>query len=127
MAGAQIQTVSSGAEKAKLLLAGALVIGGLAAYYLLASQGSLIQWVGLLAGVVLGVVTFFVSEPGRRLWAFGRDSWREMYKVVWPTRKETMQTTAFVFAFAVAIALFLWMVDKVLGWVLYDLILGWRG
>ena len=127
MAGAQIQTVSSGADKAKLLLAGVLVIGGLAAFYLLASQGSLIQWAGLLAGMVLGVLTFFVSEPGKRLWAFGRDSWREMYKVVWPTRKETLQTTAFVFAFAVAIALFLWMADKVLGWVLYDLILGWRG
>ena len=57
---------------------------------------------------------------------FGRDSWREVKKVVWPTRKEAMQTTAFVFAFAVVMALFLWMTDKTLEWVFYDLILGWR-
>ena len=37
-----------------------------------------------------------------------------------------MQTTAFVFAFAVVMALFLWMTDKTLEWVFYDLILGWR-
>lgn len=126
MAGAQIQTVGSGADKAKLGLALVLLLGGLAAYYLLAAQGVWVQWGGLLAGVALAVVMFFVSEPGRRLLAFGRDAWREMYKVVWPTRKETVQTTAFVFAFTVAMAMFLWLTDKVLEWSLYDLILGWR-
>ena len=67
------------------------------------------------------------AESGKRLIAFGRDAWREVQKVVWPTRKETIQTTAFVFAFAVIMALFLWTTDKTLEWVFYDLILGWRG
>ncbi|RYG67312.1 preprotein translocase subunit SecE, partial [bacterium] len=58
--------------------------------------------------------------------AFGRDSWREVKKVVWPARKETMQMTAYVFAFVVVMALFLWLTDKTLEWVFYDLILGWR-
>jgi preprotein translocase SecE subunit len=43
-----------------------------------------------------------------------------------PTRKETTQTTGIVFAFVVVMALFLWVVDKGLEWVLYDLILGWK-
>ena len=50
----------------------------------------------------------------------------ELKKVVWPTRKETVQTTAAVFAFVVVMALFLWVSDKTLEWVLYDLILGWK-
>ena len=126
VASTQIQTVSTGVDKAKLVLAALLVIGGVAAYYLLASQGALIQWGSLGVGLVLAAVMFLLSESGRRLIAFGRDSWREMHKVVWPARKDALQTTAFVFAFSVAIALFMWITDQFLQWSLYDLILGWK-
>ena len=127
MASTQVETVTTGAEKLRLAFVVLLVISALAAHYLLASQGPLVQWGGLAVGVVLAAVVFFTSESGKRLVAFGRDSWREVQKVVWPTRKETLQTTAFVFAFAVVMALFLWLTDKTLEWVFYDLILGWRG
>ena len=126
MASTQIETVSTGADKAKLALAGVLVLGGLAAFYLLSGRGPLIQWGGLIGALVLAVIAFFTSESGRQLIAFGRDSWREMQKVVWPTRKETLQTTAFVFAFTVFLALFMWITDRFLQWSLYDLILGWK-
>ncbi len=126
MASVQVETVSTGAEKARLAVAGLLVIGALVAFYLLTSQGAIAQWGGLVAGLVLAAVVFFTSESGKRLIGFGRDSWREVKKVVWPTRKETLQTTAFVFAFSIVMALFLWLTDKTLEWVLYDLILGWR-
>jgi len=126
MASTQVETVSTGADKARLAVAGLLVVAALAAFYLLGGQGSLAQWGSLIAGLVLAAVVFLTSESGKRLLAFGRDAWREMKKVVCPTRKEAMQTTAFVFAFAVAMALFLWLTDKVLEWALYDLILGWR-
>ena len=53
-------------------------------------------------------------------------AWREAKKVVWPSRKEAVQMTGYVFAFAVVMALFLWFTDKTLEWVLYDLILGWK-
>ncbi len=122
-----VETVSSGADKLRLVVVGLLVIGGLAAFYLLAAQGPLAQWGSLIGGLALAVIVFFTSEPGKRLVAFGRDSWREMRKVVWPTRKTTLQMTAFVFAFTVAMALFLWLSDKALEYVFYDLILGWRG
>ncbi len=126
MASVQVETVSTGAEKARLAVAGLLVIGALVAFYLLTSQGAIAQWGGLVAGLVLAAVVFVTSESGKRLIGFGRDSWREVKKVVWPTRKETLQTTAFVFAFSIVMALFLWLTDKTLEWVLYDLILGWR-
>ena len=58
--------------------------------------------------------------------AFGRDSVREVKKVVWPARKEAIQMTAYVFAFVFVMSLFLWLTDKTLEWVLYDLVLGWR-
>ena len=126
MASVEVEAVSTGAEKARRAVAGLLVIGALVAFYLLTSQGAIAQWGGLVAGLVLAAVVFFTSESGKRLIGFGRDSWREVKKVVWPTRKETLQTTAFVFAFSIVMALFLWLTDKTLEWALYDLILGWR-
>ena len=72
------------------------------------------------------VAVFFTSETGKQLIAFGHDSVREVKKVVWPTRKEAMQMTGYVFAFVFLMALYMWITDKTLEWVLYDLILGWR-
>lgn len=126
MASSDVQTVSSGADKAKLALAVALVVGGFVAFYLLTGRGALAQWGALIAALVAGVVVFAVSEPGKQLLAFARDSWKETKKVVWPARKEAMQMTAYVFVFVVVMALFLWLTDKTLEWVFYDLILGWR-
>ena len=126
MATSQVETVSTTADKAKLALAVALVLGALAGFYLLAKQGPVAQWGGLIAGLVAAVVVFLASEPGKQFVAFGRDSWREVKKVVWPARKEAIQMTAYVFAFVVVMALFLWLTDKALEWVFYDLLLGWK-
>ncbi len=126
MATSQVETVSTGADKAKLAAAVALVLASIAGFYLLSKQGALVQWAALLAGLVVAVGVFLISESGKRLIAFARDAWREVKKVVWPTRKETIQMTAYVFGFAVVMALFLWFTDQVLQWLFYDLILGWR-
>ena len=126
MATSQVQTVVSTADKAKLAGAAALVVGALAAFYLLGKQGQLAQWAALLVGMAAAISVFFVSEPGKQLFAFGQDAWREVRKVVWPSRKEAVQMTAYVFGFVVVMALFLWLTDKTLEWVFYDLILGWR-
>ena len=126
MATSQVQTVVSAADKAKLAGAAALAIGALALFYLLAKQGQLAQWGALLVGLAAAIAVFFASEPGKELFAFGRDAWREVKKVVWPSRKEAIQMTAYVFGFVVLMALFLWLTDKTLEWVFYDLILGWK-
>jgi preprotein translocase subunit SecE len=122
----QVETVTSGADKAKLAVAVLLLIGALAAYYGLSKQGPLAQWASLIVLLAAGVAAFFASEHGKALIAYGRDSWREVRKVVWPSHKEARQMTAYVFAFVVVMALFLWLTDKTLEWVLYDLVLGWK-
>ena len=126
MASTQVETVSTNADKAKLGLAVLLVIAALAGFYILAKQGQLAQWGALLGGLVAAVVVFVSSELGRQFLAFGRDSVREVKKVVWPARREAIQMTAYVFGFVVVMALFLWVTDKTLEWVFYDLILGWK-
>lgn len=126
MASSQVETVSTNADKAKLALAVALVVGSLAGFYLLAKQGQIAQWGVLIAGLVAAVVVFVTSETGRQFVAFGRDSVREVRKVVWPARREAIQMTLYVFGFVVVMALFLWVTDKTLEWVFYDLILGWK-
>jgi preprotein translocase subunit SecE len=126
MATTQVQTVSTAGDKAKLAASALLVLAALAGYFLLAKQGALAQWAAFLVLLALAVVSFLVSEPGKQLIAFGRDAWREVKKVVWPTRKEATQMTAVVFGFVLIMALFLWLTDKTLEWVFYDLILGWK-
>ena len=126
MATSQIETVSTGADKAKLALSVALLLAALVGFYLLAKQGAVVQWAVLIVGLLLAVGAFLISESGKRFIGFCRDSYREVKKVVWPTRKETVQMTMYVFGFVVVMALFLWLTDKTLEWVFYDLILGWR-
>ena len=89
-------------------------------------QATWLRVAALLVLIAAAVGLFFTSEPGKQLIAFGRDSVREVKKVVWPTRKEAGQMTGYVFAFVLVMALFMWLTDKTLEWVLYDLVLGWR-
>ena len=126
MASSQVQTVGSAADKARVVLAVALAVGSFVAFYLLAAQGPAVRWGALVLGLILAVVAFMLSQSGKDFVAFGRDSLRELKKVVWPSRKEAMHMTAYVFAFVVVMALFLWLTDKTLEWVFYDLILGWK-
>jgi preprotein translocase subunit SecE len=126
MASSQVETVSTNVDKAKLGLAVALVLASLVGFYLLGKQGPVAQWSALIVGLVAAVVVFVSSELGKQFVAFGRDSSREVKKVVWPARKEAIQMTAYVFVFVVVMALFLWFTDKTLEWVFYDLILGWK-
>jgi len=122
----QVETVSTGADKAKLAVSVLLLAGAVVAFYMLGKQDLWLRVLVLLLLLAGAVATFFVSEAGKQLIAFGRDSVREVKKVVWPARNEAMQMTGYVFAFVVVMALFMWLTDKTLEWVLYDLVLGWR-
>lgn len=126
MATSQVETVSTGADKARLAVAVVLVFASVTAFYLLAKQGAVAQWGALLLGLIAACAVFFTSESGRQLVAFGRDATREVKKVVWPERKESIQMTVYVFGFVLVMALFLWVTDKTIEWVFYDLILRWR-
>ncbi|NBD21663.1 preprotein translocase subunit SecE [Aquabacterium fontiphilum] len=126
MSSPQIETVTSGADKAKLAAAGLLVVGAVAVFYLLGKQDLWLRVLALLALMAAAVGVFFTSAQGKELIAFGQDATKELRKVVWPARQEATQMTLYVFAFVVVMALFLWLTDKSLEWVLYSLILGWK-
>lgn len=126
MATPEVQTVSTGADKARLVVAVSLVVAAVAVFYVLGKQDLWLRVVALLVVMAAAIGVFFTSESGKELIAYGRDSAREVRKVVWPTRKEAMQMTGYVFAFVFVMALFLWLTDKTLEWVLYDLVLGWK-
>ncbi|GAA4343251.1 preprotein translocase subunit SecE [Pigmentiphaga soli] len=126
MSNQNVETVSSPADRIKVGLAIVVFVAGLAGFQVLSSSPLVVRLGVLIAGIVVALAIAWFSEPGRRLIAFAQDAQQETRKVVWPTRKETIQTTGAVFAFAVVMALFLWITDKSIEWVLYGLVLGWK-
>ncbi|TDP62335.1 preprotein translocase subunit SecE [Roseateles toxinivorans] len=126
MSNSQVETVSTSADKARVAGAIALVVAALFAFYALSKQGPIAQWGALLVLLAAAAGAFLTSEWGKALIAYGHESTREVRKVVWPSRKEAMQMTGYVFAFVFVMALFLWLTDKTLEWAIFDLILGWR-
>lgn len=126
MSNQPVQTVTTSADKAKLVLATCAILAGVVGFYVLAGQTALVRAAALIGGLVLAVAFAGTSQLGRDFIGFSRESVRETKKVVWPTRREAMQITAVVFAFVVVMAIFLWGADKILEVLLYDLVLGWR-
>jgi preprotein translocase subunit SecE len=126
MSNQPVQTVTTSADKAKLVLAMCAIVAGVVGFYVLAGQTTLVRAAALVGGIALSVAFAWTSQLGRDFVGFARESVRETKKVVWPTRKEAMQITGVVFGFVVLMAIFLWGTDKILEVVFYDLILGWR-
>ena len=114
------------ADKLKFILALLLLAAGLAGFYLLGDQPLFLRVLSVLAGVGAGAGVAWFTEPGQRFFVFGQEAVAETKKVVWPNKKETLQTTGIVFAFVLAMALTLWITDKALEKVLYDWVLGWK-
>ena len=104
-------------DKVKIALAFACVVAGVWGYYYFAETALVLRVLMVLGGLILAGVVAYLSVPGRQFFAFAQESWQEAHRVAWPTRKETIQTTAIVFAFVVIMALFLFAVDSTLAWV----------
>jgi preprotein translocase subunit SecE len=121
-----IETVGGKAASVLVTLAVAAVLAGVLGFSFLTDQPMLNRVGLLLGGIVLGIVIAWFSPPGKRFLGFAREAYDETRRVVWPSRKETMNMTGIVFALVVVMALFLFVVDKLLEWGLYDLLLGWR-
>lgn len=103
-------------DKIKLLAAALMVIAGIAGFYYFADSPAVVRFASVLGGLLAAVAILWYTQPGQQFFAFSRESVAEARKVVWPTRKETIQTTGIVFVFVVVMALFLWLVDAGLLW-----------
>lgn len=121
-----VQTVSGRGDKALVGVALLLVLTGVIGFTFWSDQPMVLRVALLLGGVALGLAVAWFSEPGKRFIGFAREGYEEARRVTWPTRKETLNTTAVVFGFVGAMALFLFLVDKGVEAVLYDWILKWK-
>jgi preprotein translocase subunit SecE len=110
------------ADKIKIAAALLLAAAGVGGFYYLDQSPMILRAAAVLAGLVAGAVVFWLSSPGKQFHGFAQESVAETKKVVWPTRKETLQTTGIVFVFMVVMALFLWAVDSSLLWVVKKLL-----
>jgi preprotein translocase subunit SecE len=104
-------------DKIKIVLAIACVCAGVAAYYWFADSALVLRVLMVIGGLLVGAGVAWTSEPGKQFFVFAQESWQEAGRVSWPSRKETIQTTAVVFAFVVIMALFLFAVDTTLAWI----------
>lgn len=126
MATQDIETVTSKADLALVTLAVLAAAGGVLGFTFLTAQPTLTRVGVLIGGLVVAVVIAWFSQTGKRFLAYARESYEETKRVVWPSRKETVTTTGVVFGFVVIMAIFLFLVDKSLEWMLYDMLLSWR-
>ncbi|WP_420474754.1 preprotein translocase subunit SecE [Noviherbaspirillum sp. ST9] len=126
MSNQPVETVNTSSDKVKVALAICAVVAGVVGFYFLSDKPTIVRAAALVAGLLVAIAVAWTSQPGRDFLGFSKESIREAKKVVWPTRKEAMQITAVVFGFVLVMAIFLWGTDKLLEFVLYDLILGWK-
>ena len=110
------------ADRIKIAIASLVAVGGFVAFYGLGDRPTVVRLGALLAALAVAVVVMWFTQPGQAFLAFSRESWEEAKRVVWPTRKETLQTTGVVFAFVFLMAFFLWIVDTGLLWVTQKLL-----
>jgi preprotein translocase subunit SecE len=101
-------------DTAKLVLAAAILLGGLAGYYLYPNASVLLRSVGVLVATIAAGFVAFQSARGRELWKFIQAARVELRKVVWPTREETLQTTIAVLVFSLIMGVFFWLLDLLL-------------
>ena len=126
MATQNIETVTSKSDLFLVTLAVVAAVAGVLGFTFLTEQPTLARVGVLIGGLVLAIAIAWFSQSGKRFLAYARESYEETKRVVWPSRKETVTTTGIVFGFVVIMAIFLFLVDKSLEWVLYDALLAWR-
>ena len=107
-------TTSSSMDVLKLVVSGGILVASIIAFYLFADQPLLYRVLGIIAAFVIATVVALTTARGRSFVGFMKDARTEVRKMVWPTRVETLQTTAVVFIAVVLLAAFLWMIDRIL-------------
>ena len=98
-------------DKIKLVISLLLVGLGVAGFYLLEDHAMVVRILAVLAGLISAAVLLSTTSSGKEFFAFSRDAVAEAKRVVWPSRRETVQTTIAVFVLVVVMAIFMWIVD----------------
>ncbi len=113
---ARAESSSSVLDTVKLVLAVAIIVAGIVAFYQFADKALAYRALGVIAAVLTALAIAATTAIGRLFFAFLIDSRVEVRKVIWPTRQETMQSTMVVVALVFLVGLLLWTLDAVLYW-----------
>ena len=122
----QVETVSNSGDKVKVILAIVVLVVGIFAYSFFTDYSIYARLGMFLVGLVVAIALLAISDTGKRILGFATGSYAELKRVVWPTRKETIQMTGIVFAFVAVMAILLWIIDKLITWIVYGVVLGWN-
>lgn len=114
------KTPNAALDKGLVFAAIAVAVAGLLAFTFLTDETLTIRLAALFGGLLVGALIAAFSPSGKRFFGYGRSSYEELRRVVWPTRRETINTTGMVSAFAVAVAIYLFLIDKLVQWAMYD-------
>ncbi|MGH8120160.1 MAG: preprotein translocase subunit SecE [Gammaproteobacteria bacterium] len=110
--------VSTRVDTVKIVVALLLVLSATAVFYIYPELPLLVRVLAIVGALILAAVIGLQTEKGRYIWSFFKDTQIEVRKVVWPTREETVQTTLVVVLMVIFVALFLWLLDLFLGWLI---------
>ncbi len=119
---AKIETSTGRLDGFKWAVAILLLGGAIGAFYVYSEESLLLRVIGLLVVSAISGTIILQTEKGRQAWEFAREARTEVRKVVWPTRKETLQTTAVVIVMVSIVAVFLWLLDMLLAWIVRSVI-----
>ena len=111
-------------DNLKLIAAVVVIIAGIAVFYAFGDMSALLRALIVVVSVVVAGGIALTSTPGKNAWQFTIGTRAEIRKVIWPSRRETMQTTLVVILMVLVVGIYLWLLDALSFWAIYDLVLG---
>ena len=112
-----VETTASRFDAVKWTVVAVLVAVAVVGNSYYSDQSLLYRVLGILVLAGVAGMVALQTAKGAAFWALVTGSRTEIRKVVWPTRQETVQTTMIVVAFVLLVALLLWGLDSLLGWL----------
>ena len=111
-------------DNLKLIAAVVVIIAGIAVFYAFGDMSALLRALIVVVSVVVAAGVALTSMPGKNAWQFAIGTRAEIRKVIWPSRRETMQSTLVVILMVLVVGIYLWMLDALSFWAIYDVVLG---
>ena len=111
-------------DNLKLIAAVVVIIAGITVFYVFGDMSALLRALIVVVSVVAAAGVALTSTPGKNAWQFTIATRAEIRKVIWPSRRETMQSTLVVILMVLVVGIYLWMLDALSYWAIYDLVLG---
>lgn len=110
----EIETKSTPLDTLMLLVSIAIMIGGIVAFYYFEAWPEWQRWAAVLGGLFVGALLAVQTHPGKSVWHFVQGSRIEVRKMVWPSKRETNQTTLMIIVVVIILGVIMWGMDAVL-------------